>query len=280
MKKIVYSAFVLISVCMFISATTTGPTGLCDSPIIGDHTGAPGETNCSGCHSSPVNPDLPSLHFEFDGGINQYTPDSTYLVNLKISKNGHDKFGFVCTTLDAGNTAAGSFSLINTTTTRLFTSGGRKYVSHTPCGADAQDSIAWSYKWKAPSTNKGKIYIYMSMLVANHNHALSGDTTYTRVLELNGPPQIVGFENSNWNSINSKITPTVFSDEFTIDFGWDSENKVKSFSLYTLQGKLVFTNSTLKQVINQKVDARLATGMYVLQLESAGKIERHKLLKN
>ena len=48
----------------------------CDSPVVGDHSGAPGETNCSGCHSSPVNPDIPDLQFQTGNA------DSTY----KLSK--------------------------------------------------------------------------------------------------------------------------------------------------------------------------------------------------
>ena len=280
MKKIVYLAFGFISAFVFISATVTAPATPCDSPLVGDHSGAPGETNCSGCHSSPVNPDQPLLHFEVENGpTTVYKPDSTYLIHLKIKKGGHNKFGFVCTSLDPANAAAGTFSLINTTTTRLFTSGGRKYVSHTPCGADSQDSIAWTYQWKAPSSDKGKIKIYMSMLVANHDQALTGDTTYTRILELNGPPQIVGINDPAFSYRKIRVIPTVFSEGFTMDFGSNSQNEVMSFSLYNLQGKLILSNTTVKPVLYQKVDESIPNGIYILKASYAGKSETYKLVK-
>ncbi len=279
MKKIITLLCALICTRIFISATITNPATPCDSPLVGDHSGAPGETNCSGCHSSPVNPDLPMLHFEVESGASQYKPDSTYLIHLKIKRKGHDKFGFVCTSLDPGNIAAGTFSLINNVTTRLFTSGGRKYVSHTPCGADNQDSIAWTYQWKAPSSNKGKIKIYMSMLVSNHDQALTGDTTYTRILELDGPPQSVGILQHGVSSSKSSVAPTIFSDGFTISFGQSNINEQKTFSIYNIQGAHILTNSTAMQSYYQKMDESFPAGVYFLKINSTGKQETIKVIK-
>lgn len=278
MKKIITLLCISICTCIFISATVTNPATPCDSPLVGDHSGAPGETNCSGCHSSPVNPDLPMLHFEVESGASQYKPDSTYLIHLKIKRKGHDKFGFVCTSLDPGNIAAGTFSLINNVTTRLFTSGGRKYVSHTPCGADNQDSIAWTYQWKAPSSDKGKIKIYMSMLVSNHDQALTGDTTYTRVLELNGPSQIVGIHQQESVQHKSSVAPTIFSDGFLISFGSELLNQEKTYMLYNSQGKLIFAKNT-KAASSYQEGQSLPSGIYYLSIKYPDGQETFKLIK-
>lgn len=278
MKKIITLLCVSICTFIFISATVTNPATPCDSPLVGDHSGAPGETNCSGCHSSPVNPDLPMLHFEVESGASQYKPDSTYLIHLKIKRKGHDKFGFVCTSLDPANIAAGTFSLINNVTTRLFTSGGRKYVSHTPCGADNQDSIAWTYQWKAPSSDKGKIKIYMSMLVSNHDQALTGDTTYTRVLELNGPSQIVGIHQQESVQHKSLVAPTIFSDGFLISFRSELINQEKTYMLYNSQGKLIFTKNT-KAASSYQEGQSLPSGIYYLSIKYPDGQETFKLIK-
>lgn len=279
MKKMVFAIFICISMLAFISATISLPVTPCDSPLVGDHSGAPGETNCSGCHSGPVNPDQPKLNFEIENAPTQYKPDSTYLIHLKIKKKGHDKFGFVNTSLDLNNNAAGTFSLINSFTTRLFTSGGRKYVSHTPCGADNQDSIAWTYQWKAPASGQGKIKIYMSMLVSNHDQALSGDTTYTRILELDGQPQPLGISQQEISKVYSSIAPTAFSKGFTIFFGSSPSSELKTFSLYSMLGQPILTNKTTMPSYYQEVDESLPDGTYILMIQHSGKQEIFKVIK-
>ena len=204
-NKLFITVFSIVAMLILISATNN-VSSPCDSPVVGDHSGAPGETTCSGCHSAPVNPNVPDLHFEFENGATQYQLDSSYLVHIRIKRAGHSKFGFVCSALDTTNTSVGTFSLINVSSTRTYTLGGRRYVSHTPCGADSQDSATWTYKWKAPSINKGKVKIYMSMLVSNHDEALTGDTTYTGVLQINSST-ITGIKNQTINTYQSKVFP-------------------------------------------------------------------------
>ncbi|MBI3518978.1 MAG: T9SS type A sorting domain-containing protein [Bacteroidetes bacterium] len=250
----------------------------CDSPIVGDHSGAPGETNCSGCHSSPVNPDMPDLHFEVEGNINQYEVDSTYLIHIRIKRAGHSKFGFVCSSLDTTNTSVGTFSLINTTTTRTYTLGGRGYVSHTPCGADSQDSATWTYKWKAPSVNKGKVKIYMSMLVANHDEALTGDTTYTRILQLN-PLAFAGIKDQNKDLYKTKVFPTVFTNSYTIEFNPTANNEFKTISLFDVHGKLIQKDITKESNYKQEIERILESGIYLLKVNYSNKTENFKLFK-
>ncbi len=275
MKKIIYTLFALVAILIFISATTKIASP-CDSPTVGDHSGAPGETDCSGCHSSPVNPDIPNLKFEVGNNETSYIPGKTYLVNLFIKRNGHTKFGFVCSTLDTLNKTNGTFSVINAATTRKYTLGGRNYFSHTPCGADAKDSMQWTFNWTAPSTNKGKIKLYMSMLVANHNHALSGDTTYTRVLTLNPAAA------SNVNNINSskaKVYPTYFNSDITIDFDPKYENINKQIELINQKGQIIEnikTNNTKYKINNLNT---MANGIYFLKIIYPNSFEMLKVIK-
>jgi hypothetical protein len=276
-NKLSISLFSIITLLILVSATNK-VSSPCDSPFVGDHSGAPGETNCSGCHSSPVNPNTPDLHFEFENNITQYQLDSSYLVHIRIKRDGHSKFGFVCSALDTTNTSVGTFSLINVASTRTYTLGGRRYISHTPCGADSQDSAIWTYKWKAPSLNAGKVKIYMSMLVANHNEALTGDTTYTRILQIN-PSTIAGINNLTATSFKTKVFPTIFSNSFNIEFNPEFNNQLKLVSLYNIYGVCILKTTTKDNFYKQEIEKNLDVGIYFLNIEYTNSKESIKLIK-
>lgn len=169
-------------------ANFTSPTaGPCDSPVVGGHTGAPGETSCTGCHGGMANTGPGSLTLTLSDTTLLYTPGETFDAIVTLRQAGRDKFGFVGLALkDAGNTTVGTFTIDDAVRTRTFSDGPRKYVSHTPCGADAvpPDSLSWTFHWKAPATNVGNITLYLAGLAANHNHELSGDDTYTMAVHL------------------------------------------------------------------------------------------------
>ncbi len=257
MKKIIYLISSILVVLIFISST-------CDSPIVSDHSGAPGETTCSGCHSAPVNPDFPDLHFDISSSDSTYIPGNTYLVRLSIRRAGHNKFGFVCSSLDSLNLSKGTFDLINTITTRKYSMGGRDYISHTPCGADGIDSISWTFNWRAPDSSKGKIKIYMSMLVANHDHALTGDTTYTRVISLSPytPNGVHGVSSAE----KAKVFPTFFSTDINIEFNPQFNNTVKQVFLINTDGKVLEQFSTVEPKIIFPVKKDLVRGVYLLKI--------------
>ena len=176
-------AAALISLANF----TPPPNDPCDSPVVGGHTGAPGESSCTGCHGGTANTGPGNLAFTLNDTTLRYTPGETFDATVVLRQTGFDKFGFVGLALkDAGNTTIGTFSIDDLIRTRTYNDGPRKYVSHTPCGADATppDSLSWTFHWKAPATNVGNITLYLAGLASNHNHALSGDDTYTLTVHL------------------------------------------------------------------------------------------------
>jgi hypothetical protein len=173
---------ILVAVLLVLVNFSHPSNGPCDSPVVGGHTGAPGESSCTGCHGGTANTGPGSLILSLSDTTLRYTPGETFDAVVTLRQAGRDKFGFVGLALkDAGNTTTGTFSIDDAVRTRTYNDGPRKYVSHTPCGADATppDSLSWTFHWKAPATNVGNITLYLAGLVANHNHALSGDDTYT-----------------------------------------------------------------------------------------------------
>lgn len=177
-------SMLLGGVFIFASFSPASEEGLCDSPLVGGHTGAPGESSCTGCHGGTANTGSAVIEWNV-GDAGTYVPGTSYTGTVKIKRLGREKFGFVCLALqDAGNVNLGGFGLLEAVRTRTYVDDARNYVSHTPCGADAQDSTEWSFTWQAPATDVGPITIYMANLVANHSHNTTGDETYTRTITL------------------------------------------------------------------------------------------------
>ncbi|MBK9716908.1 MAG: T9SS type A sorting domain-containing protein [Saprospiraceae bacterium] len=264
-----------ISLIFILVSLTPDIIPPCDSPVVGDHSGAPGETNCSACHSSPVNPDIPDLQFQLESADSTYQFGKVYTVQISIRKTNHDKFGFVCTSLDSLNKTQGMFGVIDAANTRKFSSGGRSYISHTPCGADSKDSIRWSYKWTAPATNKGKIKIYMALLVANHDHGLGGDTTYTRILGLE--PDL-STDLKNINSFQKvKVYPSIINKEIIVDFGNNDISERKEIELFNISGVSQAHWQILESKVNLDVD--LVSGIYLLKVKYKNHCAVFRILK-
>ena len=241
MKKI--SLIIGLCITVFVVASWTiiySSSSPCDAPLVGGHTGAPGETSCAGCHAGTDNSGAATVTFNIGGGITQYIPGQVYSCTVGISQGGVDKMGFSCLALrDANNTTVGTFTLTDPLRTRTYMDGIRNYVSHKPCAADAATVgiNQWSFDWQAPSTNVGNITLYLGALATNHNHATSGDSPYTRSVTLT-PLIASGINEISGKILNSTVAPNPSSNYFTISFNNLSENKI-DITLYDTQGKKI-----------------------------------------
>lgn len=212
-----YAATVLACSAIVFSLASFAPEseeGPCDSPLVGGHTGAPGETSCTGCHGGTANTGPAVIEWGL-GDAGTYVPGTQYTSTVTIKQPGRDKFGFSALALrDAGNANLGGFGLVETIRTRTYMDGARDYVSHTPCGADAPDSIQWTFTWQAPATDVGTITIYMAALVANHSHSLGGDDTHTRTITLS--PSSVGIEEGESDRAAIRVFPNPANDQVSV----------------------------------------------------------------
>ena len=156
------------------------------------YTGAPGENNCTYCHSGALNP-VPanlsnmSLTGNFSGG--GYLPDSTYTITLSYSQSGITRYGFQVTSLrKSNNEPVGTFySGSGITKSTLSVAGKtRQYVQQT----SSNTSGTWSFTWKAPSENVDSISFYATVNASNSNSQDNGDQVYTRVFRI-GPSSLL-----------------------------------------------------------------------------------------
>jgi hypothetical protein len=158
------------------------------------NTNAPGESSCVSCHGGSLittGTQLNSLRFKGNFTGSGYIPDSTYNLEVTFRQSGRSKFGFQITALNAANEPIGTFTNTNNRTsrvTRTINSRTREYIQHTSTGTAsvATDSTRWTFEWKAPNTNVGKITFYVVVMATdNNNQSNSGDLVYAKTFEVN-----------------------------------------------------------------------------------------------
>lgn len=266
-----------LALAVILVSSTTDIQSPCDSPVVGGHTGAPGETGCNGCHAGIANSG--SAIIDFDLGTTSYIPGKTYKGYVRIRQKAMEKFGFVCLALKNNDkTTIGKFSLLNTIRTRTYTDGDRNYVSHTPCGADSINANSWTFQWTAPSVNVDTITIYLGALAANHDHATTGDEGYQKKIILT-PNNANGLNISKQKNIS--VYPNPFLDRITID-KIENEN-ITSILVLDLLGKEVFYQKVNK--INKSISIdfnkqpQLANGTYLLKITTEKNIYLKKISK-
>ena len=140
-------------------------------------TGAPGEQNCTGCHSGATQDGSnQNILMVTDGGIpvNSYVPGNTYLINLQLASLPNKK-GFQSTALTTANSMAGDFTAGGNTS--INESGSREYANHTSASASGATS-SWTWSWTAPAISSGNVTFYVASNSANNNAANSGDVIY------------------------------------------------------------------------------------------------------
>ena len=177
------------AIIIFFSVLFADP---CSAPWLGAaHSGAPGEVNCTGCHSGSINMGPGNLDYTIGSNSGFYLPNTIYTMMISLSEDDVNQFGFQTVALRENNNAnVGNFTLTDEENTRIIeddhNGSDRIYVGHTVCGADTDTngSIQWEFAWQAPDGDVGDINFYVSSLATNHNHSTVGDNTYFQIITI------------------------------------------------------------------------------------------------
>ncbi|MSQ79392.1 MAG: T9SS type A sorting domain-containing protein [Flavobacteriaceae bacterium] len=233
-KKILLSTFATLlcgSIFSFLHSYPTGaPEGVSGSPNDG--------ANCTSCHGgtaaalNAITHNIPA---------NGYMPDSNYTITVKLNGSGRKGFEFSEQDSATGN-IYGSFT-IGTGNMEV----GTKYITHTTFIGGS--SATWQFKWKAPSSGKGKVHFYGAFVIAKPN-------VYTQHLSIaeQGASTGVMVETQHLYS----VFPNPVSDKLFLPWN-DGKTPIQ---LYGLSGKLVL--SALPQATNIDM-SMLPAGIYLLK---------------
>ncbi len=159
-------------------AASSGPSA--------SHTGAPGEANCTSCHTDfAVNSGTGNL--TISGLPANYLPNQQIPVTITINQQSAVVFGFQLTAIDSEGRRIGTYTLPAQTPQQLQVISGlvggreRRYVEHTNNGITPTqfDTKSWTFTWNAPSQRVGKISFYIAGNAANSDRDSTGDYIYT-----------------------------------------------------------------------------------------------------
>ena len=169
----------------------------------GGKTGAPGEQNCTACHSGSTQAGTTENVFTVldanNNPVSSYILGETYTVNLAMASNPAKK-GFQATALSGSNVMAGTFTAGTTTQIKTATiSGGqRKYADH-KSSSNTSSTPLWSWTWTAPTANVGDVTFYVASNKANNNNGDSGDQIYLSQHVITAP-STAGIEENEFKS--------------------------------------------------------------------------------
>jgi len=224
------------------------------------YTGAPGESNCTNCHSGTVLSGSDENIFTISlGGVGalEYTPGEVYDLSLTTASNVAKK-GFEITALDENNNPAGEFVASSNTQLKSPTSGlfaGRKYVTHT---SGTNSPTGWQFTWTAPNAIVGEITFYLATNKSNSSNSTAGDEIYLSQYSLNTSAGLV--EKTSMNE-HFEVGYSPESNQLVIRFD-DIQPGEMFLNLVDLNGKSVFTQKLGKSIEGSNIQKiRLPEGI-------------------
>lgn len=163
-----------------VSASSSGPSS--------SHTNAPGEANCTSCHTEfPLNSGEGEILIE--GLPTNYLPDQEIPITVTVNDPDAVIYGFQMTAIDSLGKKVGTYTLPNQNPQQLQLLDGlvggnmREYIEHTSAGTVPTQfgTKSWTFTWTAPETRVGKVSFYAAGNAADSSGNTNGDYIYTTV---------------------------------------------------------------------------------------------------
>ncbi len=238
-------------------------------------TGAPGEATCgrSGCHAVAENTGDASIAINFEEASLEYAPGETYAMTIALTNAMNaSKNGFQLVALDSLNNNAGSWELVEESTTQI--RGGssladRSYLTHTTAGTG---QTSWMVNWKAPEESIGSVAFYLSVNDSNANGGRTGDDIYITNLSINAA-------SSTSTSVVDRLAKniTIYPNPAVDFINIQSDGiEILNTTVYDVTGKIVHVSSIPTSVnLNG-----LIKGIYFLKINTIEGLLVKKLFLN
>lgn len=242
-------------------------------------TGAPGEGNCTGCHSGTAQSGVGENMFILLNGatpVTSYTPGTVYTASLTLSSNPAKK-GFQAIVLDGTDVMAGTFTGV-AGNTAITINGTKEYANHT--STSNTDAIStWGWSWTAPLTDAGNVTFYIAANKANNNGTNSGDVIYLSQHIITSTAGIV--EQTKEEALFT-AGYSVDNNSIVIDFTTLSIGEM-TLNVVDLNGRSVFFNNLGNSSVGQNkqtvaLPADIKNGMYIVNFFLNNKAMSAKIL--
>jgi hypothetical protein len=242
-------------------------------------TGAPGEQNCTACHSGTAqNGANENIMTIMDGTtpVTTYNPGQQYTVTLAMSSNPTKK-GFQATALTSANAMAGTFTgqAGNTSINGTI----KKYANHTSTSNTSTTAPVWTWTWTAPAAGSGDVTFYVASNKTNNNNNDMGDVIYISQ-HLFSEESSAGLEENNKENLQVYFNESSNSIHLNFNALTVSSTALK---LIDISGKVIF-NTTLgvseigKNTREIQLNKSLQSGTYVVTFEIGRKVFSKKIM--
>lgn len=257
-----------------ISNSGGAPSGRTGSPIDA------GTCKTSGCHDSfDLNSGNGSITIFSDIPNGIYTPGLTYTINVNLTEQGKNKFGFETSAYSpTANANVGAVTIINATETKI-NPGANEYVTHTSMGNSATDSKDWSFDWTAPNPGAGAVIFHVAGIIADGTGSPANDHVYTTTdTVLQGPGVSI---DPIQETFAAKVYPTLAEDFVMVEM--DQLNRgVLKLRITDISGQQVFNMEqevTSSSFTNRIPVQSWASGVYLMTISHDGKVGYEKFIK-
>ena len=251
------------------------------------HSNAPGEGNCTSCHSgTSLNGGgaINNLTLTTTTSLSTLLPNTTYDFDLSFSQAGRTKYGFQLCVLPTGaisssasiGTLIASGSGIQLSSS---TSPNRTYLTHDASGTSAPTaSKTWQFQYTTPSGPISGPVFYVVVNATNNNSSTSGDFIYAKTFTATVLPvkwgEFSASLNTNKVTINWQTLTEVNNNYFEI------ERSNNGFDWLTL-GKI--NGSGNKKTLTQYtfIDEEVTSSFYyrIKQIDYNGAFDYSKIIR-
>lgn len=264
MKKNYFFKFILFLIPFSAIVLMSNSTGR----VAEGNTGSPGDggngNTCAKCHSGGSFNGAASITTNIP--TSGYALDTDYTITVVLANTNAPRAGYQLTAEKVSdNSKVGSFS--SGTNAKVFNSN--QHVTHTN-PIDHGGSMTVDVVWRSPSTDAGAVKFYAAIAAVNNTGGTGGDNVFTA----SSSNSTLGIAKENL--LNFVMYPNPSTDFLTIQL--PSGSTQANVSVFDLSGREL-RSSKITSSIN-KVDVKdLSTGMYLLRIESEGKIGSKQFIK-
>jgi len=269
-KYVLYSVFAISCFLMLTS-------GVEDDNGKAGRTGSPNEQTCvDGCHNSyALNSGSGNTVITSNIPNWEYTPGTSYTINVTCTHQGAPLFGMGFEALKTGNTNGGT--LTPGTGTQIKTSGGKTNIVHQLNGGATANSHTFTFTWVAPASGTGNVNFYWANVAGSGGNGNKFDYVYTgtQLVTEFVPSTSVQETSSSFNFLN--VFPNPVSDNLNINYSLKSNEKATA-KIFSLDGKLVREISETITGHLQTNVADLNKGIYLLEVKAGDKSETKRIV--